>query len=140
VEIRRIRGVLDDGSCVGPTVPHNTATTVVIPHRSQVRLLMEVTYPSGVPLVSSTLTTVLTIQRSPDPCIEVPTIRLNGSVYAGSDGKPNVWSFTLPLSETRKLTPGRYFFDVWGQESTDSWNLVRMSALVVVASLSPPLS
>jgi hypothetical protein len=138
--VQRITGVLENGEARAPDVPRHTATTIVVTRFEDAEAIVDVVYPTGVPVDLTPggdfveWTARLTIAAKLDPCMKLPTLVVAG-VLVRPEGK-NRLSFSMPAETFRQLTPGRYMFDVTLDADGEHHTVVRVSTLILEAGLS----
>lgn len=134
----RLFGVLDDGTDRRPRVPLNTAKTITLALQTSVTIEVSVVNNAGVDVDlrgAASFTAWFSVVRTPEcpPVYQQQVTQATTGVLR--DGTRNVLVFTIPPVTLRNLPPGRYFYDVMLDMGGNRYQLVRISALVLEATL-----
>lgn len=137
-QVIELIGIYDDGSALDPTLPRNTATTIVFPRMADVEVYVDVFYNDGTRVNFKELDgfqkALFTVMNGLDPCQVLAEIQSTAAVVEGVE-ENNRLLFSIAPRDTRPMDLGRYVFDVWVIEETQRKQLVSLSGLVLKPNL-----
>lgn len=104
-----VRAVLQNGLPPAAGAPAHVAAPIAIPKGSVGTLRVAVTTPDGTPVRAADWTAAWTVKKRPSDSAAAWAKAGTAAPLVG----PGVWDFAFTSADTRALTPGTYFYDIW---------------------------
>lgn len=134
--IKRITGIIEDGSNSSPILPSNPRVTLRIPIRSNVRIIASIYYRSGAPFEfeSANDSIYFTVRQKPGG---IKYLNIAGNLLESS----NVFNFDIAPNDTKDIFISKAFYDIFLNDNNDIMPVMPISPIIfenVVSNISIP--